>query len=298
MKSIAAILALSTGASGFYSGWNLPSNNPDGSCKGSSDWAADFSVINGAFRAQYPAGTPAVKVFTSSDCDTAAQIIEPAVDAGLKILATVWASEAGGHFDREKQALDDIIKTRGCDWLAAVIVGSEDLYRRELDPNRLADQIYDVRGMVRQYPGSCQTVPITHADTRTAWTDPANKRVIEACDILLANMFAYWKGVDVSNAAVYVRAALELTRGVAQGKDIWVGETGWPTAGAKFAQSLPSVENLQTTWKLLKCGDGPLANTNSFWFGAFDQPSRAPGVEQHFGVATPDRNLKISLSCP
>lgn len=75
----------------------------------------------------------------------------PAAKAtGLKILVGVWATD-DAHFGRDKAALLKVIKAQGTDWIAAISVGSEDLYRKDITPQKLATQIYDVRGMVGQF---------------------------------------------------------------------------------------------------------------------------------------------------
>lgn len=61
-------------------------------------------------------------------------------------------------------------------------VGSEDLYRKDTDPQTLANKIYDVRGMLGTVGAG--KVQVGHVDTWTAWVDPANKAVIKACDFV------------------------------------------------------------------------------------------------------------------
>ena len=73
-------------------------------------------------------------------------------------------------------------------WLAGINVGSESLYRKEIDPNLLAQRIYDVKGMV-QIAYKATNVPVGCADTWTAWVDGANKPVITASDVIVVNAF-------------------------------------------------------------------------------------------------------------
>lgn len=214
-----------------------------------------------------------------------------------KVLAGVWAFEGNGHFDREKNALNDVISEQGCDWLAAVSVGSEDLYREDIPASRLAEQIHDVRGMVRQHGGTCSTIPVTHTDTWTAWVNGANAPVIEASDVIISNAFPYWQGSDITEAAQTFANALSAAEGVSQGKPVWTGETGWPTAGDTEGAAVPSTANLQRYWREVQCSGGILFGKDSFWFSAFDHATRSDGVEQNFGVATSSRQLKISLNC-
>lgn len=285
----------------WYSGWNLPSNNPDTTCKTSSDWAIDFSVINSEFRSQYTYGTPAVKIFNTNQCNTTKNMVQPAIDAKIPVLATVVANEANeNRYELDKTALEDAIKLHGCDWLIGVSVGSEDLYREEITSDRLVEQMNEVRSLIRNYQGNCQTIPIMHADVPQAWR--RYKNVIDASDVILLNAYAYWGGVDISRAQLSIRKTINRVRKAAKGKEVWIGETGWPAAGPTVGNATATLENLQSAWTQLKCphvGDGgPLFGMNAFWYGTFDQPFRRAIVEQNFGVATAERKLKISLACP
>jgi len=69
-----------------------------------------------------------------------------------------------------------------------VNVGSEALYRKEIDPNVLAKYIYDVKGMT-QIAYKATHVPVGSADTWTSWVDGRNKPVIDASDVILMNAF-------------------------------------------------------------------------------------------------------------
>lgn len=305
MKStfvISALTALSgtLAANGeWYTGWNLPSNNRDATCKRPIDWAADFQYINRVFKPQYLAGRTAVKIFNAAQCDTAANVVGPAIKANMKVLIGLGARENNGEFAREKAALNSAIKAHGCDWLVAVSVGSEELYRKEVTPERMAAQLQDVRGLVRQYPGSCKTIPIAHSDTTGAWMDKANAPVVQASDIIIHNAYVYWEGADIAVAQSHLAGAIGAVNNAVGGKEAWIGETGWPTAGATNKQAVPSIANARRYWELMKCPTmgGPLYGTSSFWYGAFDQPFRSSGVEQNFGVATAQREMKYSLGC-
>jgi len=175
----------------------------------------------------------------------------------------------------------------------------QDLYRGDTDASTLAGQIYDVRGMIHQYGGSCPSVPIGHTDTWTAWVNGTNTEVITAADMLISDGYPYWQGSDISDSVSVFTQSINAVVAVAQGKEVWIGETGWPTAGANYGAAVPSVANLQAYWNGVICNQGPLSggDINYFWYSAYDAPSAAAGVEQYFGVADSSRTLKINLAC-
>ncbi|KAI8716243.1 Glycoside hydrolase family 17 [Fusarium sp. LHS14.1] len=165
-KIAAGLLLLTAQASALtYKGFSLGANRPDGACKYTADWKKDFQTIKG-----WNKGFNAVRLYACSDCNTLGKAVPAAKATGIKILVGVWATD-DAHFGREKAALLSAIKAHGTDWIAAISVGSEDLYRKDITPQKLAQQIYDVRGMVRQFN---KNLRVGHTDTWTAWVDGAN----------------------------------------------------------------------------------------------------------------------------
>jgi len=273
----------------YFSGINIGTQDPWGNCKSTATWQADFNRI----KQIYP-NFNTIKLFTTATCDALMLAAPAAIAENIKIWAGVWAVDTA-NFEREKAALEMAIRTYGAGWLRGVNVGSESLYRKEIDPYVLANQVYDVKGMVHIALGAPE-VPIGVADTWTAWEEGATEPVVDAVDVILMNGFPYWQGARIENALEKLTDALAVTRSKSKGKPIIVGETGWPTAGANFGESVPSVENLQSYWRQAACYlQGQ--QIPWFWFSAYDEPFKAEGVERNFGLATFDKNLKINLQC-
>jgi exo-beta-1,3-glucanase (GH17 family) len=172
LATLAAALPFTTA---YWKGVNIGANNADGSCKTTAQWTTAFNKLKAL-----PQHITSVRLYASSDCNTLANAVPAAKNTGVQILVGVWAND-GTHFSQEKQALLDAISAHGKDWILAVTVGSEDLYRKDLDPNILANRIYDVRGMIRSVGVKAE---VGHVDTWTAWVDGANEVVIKASDFI------------------------------------------------------------------------------------------------------------------
>jgi len=297
------------------SGFNLGANRPDGKCKTVNDWTADFQKIKqwGALNTAHPkARFGAVKLFSTFDCDALNLAVQAAAKTNMKVWAGIWGSD-DAKFNREKAALERVLKTANKKYLVGVNVGSEALYRGEISPQRLASQIYDVKGMIQQ--AYKLNIPVGSADTWTMWVRGDTRPVIQACDIVLMNGFPYWQGENVGTkgqAVMKLREAIYATRkAIGSGKAFMIGETGWPTQGKDFVLkenpakvAKASLANLKTYWEDTMCWlqarDFPY-----FWFSGFDEPNREIGeynVERYFGIAysgrTPKVNMKIaSLNC-
>ncbi|CUS14357.1 unnamed protein product [Tuber aestivum] len=274
----------------YFSGFNIGANKPNGDCKSTQDWVDDFNKIK-SWNSEFTA----VKLFSTADCWALANAVPAAKTTGLKIWAGVWAVDRA-KFEREKGALEQAIKDHGTDWLAGINVGSESLYRKEIHPGVLAEQIWDVKGMVQTSLGAPH-IAVGSADTWTSWVDGNNADVVRACDVIVMNAFPYWQGAEVDNAQSVFQKAIDDTKAViGEGKQLIIGETGWPTGGPDFGSAHPSIENLQKYYKSTGCS---LRNskTPNFWFSTFDEPNRATDIEKNFGIATSDRNLKIDITC-
>ncbi|KAH7161892.1 glycoside hydrolase superfamily [Dactylonectria macrodidyma] len=291
----AAILLLPGQAmAGTYKGFSMGANRADGACKSQADWKKDFQTIKG-----WGKGFNAVRLYATSDCNTLANAVPAAKATGIKLLVGVWATD-DGHFGAEKAALLKAIKTHGTGWIAAISVGSEDLYRKDITPQKLATQIYDVRGMVRQYN---KNLKVGHTDTWTAWVDGANDVVTKACDIAITNGFPYWQGVNSKDAIrkkTFQNSFWSVQKHVKQVNSkakVWVGETGWPTAGASFQGAAATTTSLKNYYASVACWLWAKPDTSGFWFTAFDAPTASPEVEKHFGIADSKRKLKFALPC-
>lgn len=275
----------------YWKGFNVQANKADGSCKTVADWTSDFNTIK-----SFPGNFNSIRVYASSDCNTLDNVIPAALATGSKVLAGVWTQNEN-HYEADKQALLAAVKKYGFDWITAVSVGSEDLYRAETTPNRLAEQIYDVRGMLSTVPGYSLNVQVGHVDTWTAWVNNANIPVIKACDFIGTDGYPYFQTNDtnsVQNGNKLFQDSLNAVRSsvTAAGSSawVWVTETGWPTTGNTLNQAVPSIENAQLYWKSVAC---PLFNTaHTFWYSLHDV-----GASPSFGVLDSNGNLQYDLSC-
>lgn len=268
----------------LFSGFNIGANLPSGACRSTADWEFAFNKI-----ASFPGSFKNVRLFASSDCNTLANAVPAALRTGTKLLVGIW-TEDGNHYNAEKQALLNAISQYGKDWILAVSVGSEDLYRGDTDANTLAQQIYDVRGMLWSVGASDKSVG--HVDTWTAWVNNANKPVIDAVDWIGNDAYPYWQGISVDNGAANNAywQAVNAVRAVSQGKDVWTTETGNPISGATLGNNVPSVQAAQIYWWQVACAS--MKEMNFFWFD-LDDFTASP----QFAVVDSNYNPLIDMTC-
>jgi exo-beta-1,3-glucanase (GH17 family) len=84
----------------------------------------------------------------------------------------------------------------GFDWIVAVSVGSEDLYKSDTTASTLAQQIYDVRDMLSTISGYNTSIQVGHVDTWTVSVDSVNSAVIKACDFVGTDGYSYWQNAE------------------------------------------------------------------------------------------------------
>src|SRR6185312_16636620 len=118
------------------------------------------------------------------------------------------------------------------DVVRAVIVGNEALLRGEVSPAMLAETIRSVKSRVK--------MPVTYADVWEFWLRYAE--LAEAVDFVTIHILPYWEDepVAASAAADHVDAIRRRVVAEFSGKEVVIGEVGWPSAGRMRAGALPS----------------------------------------------------------
>lgn len=263
----------------------------NGNCKAQSDWENDFKLMK-----SLPGARTSIRVYASSDCNTLAHAVPAAIAQGGTILAGVWTEDAT-HFNAEKQALLSAVQTHGFGWLVAVSVGSEDLYRGDTSAATLAQQIYDVRGMLSTVKGYSTNVQVGHVDTWTAWVNTANTAVIKACDFVGTDGYPYFQSNGANNinnaynlfwdSVTNVRKAVSAT---GSGAWVWVTESGWPVSGPTSGQAVPSVANAQQYWSTVACS--AFNSGHTFWYSLQDYYA-----SPSFGVVDATGKAVYNLKC-
>jgi len=280
-------------------GFALGDKKADGTCKFQADYASDFSTISGDSSAKL------VRVYAASDCNTAQQILPAAKAADFQVILGIWP-DTDESYAADKAAVVEYAP-QYADQVYAITVGSETLYRGNFTGPELLAKIQDTKQAVG---GSFK---VGTADSWNKYQDgTADALVTGGVDILLCNAFSYWQGQTIGNATASffddVMQAFGHIQDVAGSADntpeLWVGETGWPTAGSTYQSATPGVASAQTFWSNAVCGILDWG-VNVFFFEAFDEPWKplstgADGSvadETHWGAWNSDRSKKYTTTC-
>jgi len=119
--------------------------------------------------------------------------------------------------------------------ITSLVVGNEVLLRGEMTQSDLAATIRSVKAQV--------AVPVTYADVWEFWL--RNREVYEVVDFVTIHILPYWEDFPVraKHAAVHVDAIRRRMAVAFPGKEILIGETGWPSEGRMRDGALPSRTN-------------------------------------------------------
>jgi glucan 1,3-beta-glucosidase len=198
---------------------------------------------------------------------------------GLKVMLGLWVS---GHRDRVAYQIDTgvALAKQHPDVVRAVIVGNEALLRGEIAPAALGELIRSVKAQV--------TMPVTYADVWEFWL--RHRELADAVDFVTIHVLPYWEDHPIAAraAASHVDA---IRRQVAEnfaGKEIMIGEVGWPSAGRMREGALPSPsEQARALHDILTRGKRERFRVNVI--EAFDQPwkrHQEGTVGGHWGLLT------------
>ncbi len=159
---------------------------------------------------------------------------ELARKAGLKLILGIWLGS--NRVDNVVEIATAVqLAKEYSDVISAVVVGNEVLLRGEMTAADLAANIRSVKAQVK--------VPVTYADVWEYWL--RNRDIYEAVDFVTIHILPYWEDLPVPAryAASHVDSIRKRVAVAFPGKEILIGETGWPSAGRMREGALPSRAN-------------------------------------------------------
>jgi glucan 1,3-beta-glucosidase len=190
------------------------------------------------------------------------QIAQIAKRHGMKVLQGLWLSNRP-ELSRKQVETAIALANRFPDVIAAVIVGNEVLLRGEMSAPDLVRTIREVKAQV--------PVPVTYADVWEFWL--RHRDVATAVDFVTIHILPYWEDfpIPARNAAAHVDAIRARVVAAFPGKEVFVGEFGWPSAGRMREGALPSpVNQARTMHEVLDHAERENYRVNLI--EAYDQP--------------------------
>jgi exo-beta-1,3-glucanase (GH17 family) len=167
--------------------------------------------------------------------DTGFDLVPPiAQRLGLKVLQGLWLSDDRA---RNRIEIDTAVglANRYPNVINGIVVGNEVLLRGELAATDIAAALREVKAAVK--------VPVTYADVWEFWF--RNRDLAEAVDFVTIHILPYWEDIPIpaDHAADHVDEIYNLAAKNFPGREILIGEVGWPSAGRMREGALPSPSN-------------------------------------------------------
>ena len=211
---------------------------------------------------------------------------------GLKVLLGVWVSS---HADRTKYQVDTgiALARRYPGVIRAVVVGNEALLRGEIAPDALGELIRKVKSQV--------SMPVTYADVWEFWL--RYRQLASAVDFITVHILPYWEDHPIAapEAANHVASIRKRVAAEFPGREIVIGEVGWPSAGRMRSGALPSPSSqARALHNVLTRGKSERFRVNII--EAFDQPWKRyqeGTVGGHWGlISDSPRTNKFAWGAP
>ncbi|WP_029582961.1 beta-1,6-glucan synthase [Bradyrhizobium sp. URHD0069] len=162
------------------------------------------------------------------------QVPALAAKVGLKVIQGIWL---GNNRLKNLAQIATVVRLtkEHPAVITAVVVGNEVLLRGEMTTADLAATIRSVKSQV--------SVPVTYADVWEYWL--RNREVYDAVDFVTIHILPYWEDFPIRAryAAAHVDAIRKRIAVAFPGKEILIGETGWPSQGRMREGALPSRTN-------------------------------------------------------
>jgi exo-beta-1,3-glucanase (GH17 family) len=162
------------------------------------------------------------------------KVTKLAASKGLKVLQGIWLGRNRADNRREIEAALKLAR-RHPGTIEAIIVGNEALLRGELPAAKIKAYLEEVRRR--------SGLPVTYADVWEFWLKAPE--LASAVDFVTIHILPYWEDEPVAaeDAVAHVREIRQRLVTAFAGKEIWIGEVGWPSAGRMRDKALPSLAN-------------------------------------------------------
>lgn len=226
---------------------------------------------------------PHTQWIRSFSCTEGNQIIPVvAKEYGLKTLVGAWL---GSDKEKNKEEIENLIKLAKDGYVDIAAVGNEVLYRDDLTESELLEYMKEVKEELLD-------IPIGYVDAYYEFTQRPD--LVENSDVILCNCYPYWEGTSFEHSFQHMRQMYYQAKNAAQGKEVIITETGWPSKGEPLGGAVPSEENALKYFinTNLWAQDEDVA---VFYFSSFDESwkiSSEGEVGAYWGIWDAHGNLK------
>lgn len=193
---------------------------------------------------------------------SAAQFPElPAIAAqnGLRVTLGAWLNDDSENNEREISAALQAARTKKN--ITRLVIGNETLLKENLTPAALISYLKRVRQATR--------LPVSTAEPWHVWLK--YPELANQVDFITVHLLPYWEGVGVETAVEESLQRLAWVRARHPGKEIVIGEVGYPSGGDSIKRAQPSPA-AQAAFVRQFVARASKERLDYFLIEAFDQP--------------------------
>jgi len=206
----------------------------------------------------------------------------------LKVTVGAWLDR---HLDtNELEIAGAIALARSHSNVIRLVIGNEAILRGDLDTAHLIRQLDRVRASVSQ--------PVSTAEPWHVWV--SHPELAEHVDFITVHLLPYWEGIPVERGVDYVVSRVDLLQRTFPGKQIVIGEVGWPSDGRTREAAVASTSN-EALFLRRFLERAAQEGYIYYLMEAFDQPWKAQyegAVGAYWGIYDVDREPKFAFVEP
>jgi exo-beta-1,3-glucanase (GH17 family) len=207
-------------------------------------------------------------------------------EEGVVCYPGAWISPYKLENEKEIQSLIRVAN-QNLSCVKGLIVGNEVLLRGDVSKEELIEYIKRVK--------TNTSIPVGTAELWHTWLE--DPQLAENVDFILVHIHPYWEGIHVNLAANHVLDRWKVLKAQYPEKEVIVGETGWPTQGAKIEEAVPTEKNQKIFLsKFLQLAEEE--RIQYFYFDVFDEKWKKKfegPVGAHWGLYYANGTLKPLL---
>lgn len=210
----------------------------------------------------------------------------------MQVLLGIWIGYDEAYNQRQIAKAITVAKANP-ETVRAIIVGNEVLLRGE----QTADDLLRYIAEVKEATG----LPVTYADVTHFWLT-APPALADAVDFITIHILPYWENEPTSarNGVAYLDQVRTEAAEQFPGKRIFIGETGFPSAGRDREAAVPSIVS-QARYLREFAAYADAHDLDYNLIEAYDQPwkrAQEGTVGGAWGIFTADRHQKFNWTGP
>lgn len=182
-----------------------------------------------------------------------------AAQNGLRVTLGAWLN--GDSENNEREIAAALQAARGHKNVTRLVIGNETLLKENLTPAALTRYLKRVRQATR--------LPVSTAEPWHVWLK--YPQLADQVDFITVHLLPYWEGVGVETAVDESLQRLAWVRERHPGKEIVIGEVGYPSRGDSIKRALPSPA-AQAAFVRQFMARATKERLDYFLIEAFDQP--------------------------